>query len=75
MLTSGDARDFDSRPFEAKYPGKDPACGEPILVGERVMFVGTVLVHEACAAEAPTGGTTEAKPTRFQGTSLEEMGY
>jgi hypothetical protein len=73
MLTSGDSQLFDSRAFEARYAGRDPACGEPIEVGERVMYVGTVLVHEACAAEAPAGHSE--KPTKFQGTSLDAMGY
>jgi hypothetical protein len=73
MLTGGDAQGFDSKAFEARFPGRDPACGERIEVGDRVMYVGTVLVHEACAADAPAGQSD--KPTKFEGTTLEDMGY
>lgn len=75
MNTAGDAQLFDSKAFEAKYKGVCLAeCGDPILPGERIMYVGTVTVHEACAQDAPVAGADE-KPTKFQGTSLDEMGY
>lgn len=65
--------EMDSRPFAAKYPGQCAAdCGEPIQVGEQIMYVSNVVVHEACATSAPAGQRTA---TKFQGTSLEEMGF
>ena len=75
MLTAGDKSNWDSRPFEAKYAGFDPACEEPINVGERVLYVGSVLVHEACAASYDPTRTAGQRPTKFQGTTLEDMGF
>lgn len=71
MNTLGDVND-NSGVFIAKYKGTCAAeCGEPILPGEAVKYVGTVLIHNACDQALPA----QAKPTKFQGTSLEQMGY
>lgn len=74
MLTGGDAQFFDSKGFEAKYPGVCGAeCGDGIAPGDQVLYVGTVLVHEWCSHSAPAG--QKDKPTKFEGTTLEDMGY
>ncbi len=66
--------ELDSKPFEAKYAGYCNAqCEERIEPGQRVMYVGTVLVHEDCAKYTNPGAYDKA--TKFQGTSLDEMGY
>lgn len=56
--------------FVARYPGKCSNCFRPIEAGQEVAYVDDELVHvQVCEA------ATEAKPTKFQGTSLDEMGY
>lgn len=74
-MTVGDSQGWDSRAFEARYPGTCMAeCEDPIEPGQRVMYVGTVVVHEACATSAPAG-SPDPENTKFKGTTLEEMGF
>lgn len=54
----------------AKFRGTCPECDEPIDIDEMIEQRQPSLdwVHVTCEV-------TEEKPTRFQGTSLEDMGY
>jgi len=64
--------------FAARYPGRC-AAGDAIEPGDTVRFVpsaedeGDVLIHEHCLPEHVT--EVDGKRHKFQGTSLEEMGY
>jgi hypothetical protein len=60
--------------FEARYPGRCNAeCGEPIEVGDLAQYDPENpdrIVHERCA-----GKPNHTKGTKYQGTSLEDMGF
>lgn len=56
--------------FTAKYGGLCQSCPEPIRPGDEIRgAVGDGFVHAECPEDV------EPKPTKFQGTSLEDMGY
>ena len=55
--------------FEAKYAGRCGNCLERIAIGDRVHYVDDALSHVDCDAEP------EPRPTKFQGSSLEDMGF
>lgn len=64
--------------FKANFHGAcaaDEACygNGRILVGDEVQYAGGDLYHFACIelALSPTGG----EDTKFQGCTLEEMGF
>lgn len=57
-------------PFLAKYAGRC-AAGDSIEPGDELEYVDDVLVHVGCKPREDT----DDKPSKFQGTSLEEMGY
>jgi len=55
--------------FEAKYGGICVNCDERIIPGEMIRpALGDGFVHDRCPDAEP-------KPTKFQGTTLEDMGY
>jgi hypothetical protein len=57
--------------FVAQFVGRCTECDERIEVGDRIRVSGDAYAHVNCddPAERPE------KPTRFQGTSLKEMGF
>jgi len=53
--------------FEAKFPGECAECWGRIEVGDLIEHaIGDGYRHVKCP---------EARPTRFQGTTLDEMGF
>lgn len=66
--------------FEAQYPGECTECEHTIEVGDRIVGApGVGYQHVECAdlvddEESPASEPRE-KPTRFQGSSLDEMGF
>jgi hypothetical protein len=59
--------------FPARYPGVCTECDEPIKVGDQIITRGNGgnlpdYRHAICPEAVPE------KPTRFQGTTLEDMG-
>jgi hypothetical protein len=55
--------------FEARYPGVCAECGDRIEVGDDIRAVGGGDYAHVTCAPAP-------KPkSRFEGTSLEALGY
>lgn len=69
--------------FEARYPGQCNAeCGEPIEVGELCMYdpgEADKVIHERCALgldfRRGLNAKSAEKPHKFEGTTLDEMGY
>ncbi len=56
--------------FAARFAGECPECGGRIELGDQLVFVEELgYAHEACPDALPE------KSTKFQGTSLEEMGF
>lgn len=55
--------------FPATYPGYCRECLERIEVGSLIQSEREGYRHVVCPEAVPE------KPTRFQGTSLEEMGF
>jgi len=56
--------------FEAQYRGECDACDEPINVGDLIRRNDLgCYVHAECPEATPE------KPTKFQGTSVADMGY
>lgn len=59
-----------TRGFAARFQGWCDDCDQRIEVDEQITGAGTgKFVHVDCPETAPE------KPTRFQGTTLEEMGF
>lgn len=56
--------------FEAKYPGECWACGEPIEPGQLIESTPVCNYQHVKCPNQPT-----ERPTKFQGSSLEAMGY
>jgi hypothetical protein len=57
-------------PFLAKYSGQCSDCGEPIEVGEEIQPTGPNRYEHVSCPE-----NIEQKPSQFEGTTTEEMGY
>lgn len=53
--------------FLAKYDGPC-ARGDQVAAGDRVTYEEGQIVHVECHRDEP-------KPTKFQGSTLDEMGY
>jgi hypothetical protein len=54
--------------FEARYSGTCERCDEPIQPGDRIRPTGMgTYEHATCDVRPPA--------TRFEGTSLDRMGY
>jgi hypothetical protein len=65
--------------FEARYRSTCPDCQGPIVPGEMIRSVGPgQFVHDLCPDDpdpvVSTRGSSR-RPTPFQGTSTDPMGY
>ena len=59
----------EGRKFEARYPGRCPACGERIDVGDDLVMEDEQAVHFECAGRTglpdPRGRAREVCPSCF----------
>jgi hypothetical protein len=56
--------------WRALFPGTCAECGEPFQADTRITSKpGIGYAHAACPDDQP------AKPTKFEGSTLEEMGF
>lgn len=62
--------------FLARYDGRCVECPAPIKAGEEIMRAAEpgTYVHVECPAPRYLSNAYD-KPTRFEGTSTEDMGY
>lgn len=59
--------------FEARYRGECDECGQPIEVGDRIRPTGErTYAHVQCPDDQ---AVSTRRPTPFQGTSTDQMGY
>jgi len=71
-IASGPLADDVLMTFEAQYAGPCEECTFPIKIGDPIVLTyndstdETYWKHQECPKE---------KPTKFEGTSLEDMGY
>lgn len=63
-------------PIEARYVGTCAAnCSSPIYIGDSILATDDERwAHVECMEDVESVAREE-KPTRFQGTSLDEMGF
>lgn len=56
--------------WPAKYPGTCTECGGRFEVGDEIEGSPPAYRHQVCPDDVDT-----VKPTKFEGTTLEEMGF
>lgn len=60
--------------FIASFPGKC-AVGDRILAGDTVRYVDGELTHDECANPKNLTVIDDGKLHKFEGTSLDDMGF